>query len=186
MCGSLFSIPEKNFWFDVHGVLCMSSLCRPGWFLTVIMLMCRGNFHHMVQFSCVVGGGPCLAKTSRVVPEPTISQLFLLKNIWVNVLPRTDSSALLLIEHELSFLWQLNEITTFLFLIRDLLIILDWWINYKTKSPPKKTKRKKPQTCPNMVNFVSIKKARVIILKPQKPVGDYIVVMSMSSGVPNP
>lgn len=76
----------------------MSSLCRPGCFLMVIMLMCRGNFHHMSQFSCVVSGGPCLAKTSRVVPEVTISQLFLLKNI----LPRTDSGALLLIEHELS------------------------------------------------------------------------------------
>lgn len=113
----LFSIPEKNFWFVVHGVLCMSSLCRPGCFLIVIMLMCRGTFHHMSQFSCVVSGGPCLAKTSRVVPEVTISQLFLLKNIWVNVLPRTDSGALLLIV----FLWQLNEITTFLFLIRDLL-----------------------------------------------------------------
>lgn len=61
----------------------------------------------------MVSGGPCLAKTSRVVPEVTISQLFLLKNI----LPRTDSGALLLI----AFLWQLNEITTFLFLSRDLL-----------------------------------------------------------------
>lgn len=138
----------------------MSSLCRPGCFLIVIILMCRGTFHHMSQFSCVVSGGPCLAKTSTVVPEVTISQLFLLKNI----LPRTDSGALLLI----AFLWQLNEITTFLFLIRDL---LDYTrlMNKLQNQITKKTHQ----------TFVSKKKAKVIMLKLQKPVGDYIVVMSI-------
>lgn len=138
----------------------MSSLCRPGCFLIVIILMCRGTFHHMSQFSCVVSGGPCLAKTSTVVPEVTISQLFLLKNI----LPRTDSGALLLI----AFLWQLNEITTFLFLIRDLLD----YTRLMNKLQNQITKK-------NHQTFVSKKKAKVIMLKLQKPVGDYIVVMSI-------
>lgn len=114
----------------------------------------------------MVSGGPCLAKTSRVVPEVTISQLFLLKNI----LPRTDSGAFLLI----AFLWQLNEITTFLFLSRDLLD----YTRLMNKLQNQITK-KKHQTCPNMVTFVSKKKAKVIMLKLQKPVGDYIVVMSI-------
>lgn len=114
----------------------------------------------------MVSGGPCLAKTSRVVPEVTISQLFLLKNI----LPRTDSGALLLI----AFLWQLNENTAFLLLIRDLLD----YTRLMNKLQNQITK-KKHQTCPNMVTFVSKKKAKVIMLKLQKPVGDYIVVMSI-------
>lgn len=98
-----------------------------------------------------------------MVPEVTISQLFLLKNI----LPRTDSGALLLIAF-------LNEITTFLFLSRDLLD----YTRLMNKLQNQITK-KKHQTCPNMVTFVSKKKAKVIMLKLQKPVGDYIVVMSI-------